>query len=193
MVLLDTTEQLMLAEGYAAITSRRVAKEAGVTPPLVHYYFPGLDDLFLAVFRRRADEQLDRQAEALRSDQPLRALWRFSSDRSAAAFTTEFMALANHRKTIRAEIARYVERFRVEQVDALTARARAGLLDTGDLSVPGIVLLLTNAARSLASELALGLDAAHADAQALVDEFLDRVEPQPVPARKRAPARKVSR
>ena len=34
--LLDATEQVMLAEGYAAVTSRRVAKETGVTPALVH-------------------------------------------------------------------------------------------------------------------------------------------------------------
>jgi AcrR family transcriptional regulator len=64
-LLLDTTERLILDEGYAAVTSRRVANEAGVTPPLVHYYFPTLDDLFLAVFRRRAEEQLERQARQL--------------------------------------------------------------------------------------------------------------------------------
>src|SRR5690349_18396757 len=82
--LLDTTERLMLDEGYAAVTSRRVAKEAGVTPPLVHYYFPSLDDLFLAVFRRRADESFERQLRLLESDQPLRAVWTFTHDRAAA-------------------------------------------------------------------------------------------------------------
>ncbi len=38
-VLLDTAEQLMIEEGYAAVTSRRVASEAGLKPQLVHYYF----------------------------------------------------------------------------------------------------------------------------------------------------------
>ena len=51
--LLDVTEQVMLADGYAAVTSRRVAADAGVTPALVHYYFKTIDDLFLAVIRRR--------------------------------------------------------------------------------------------------------------------------------------------
>ena len=53
--LLDAAEQLMLEEGYAAVTSRRVAAQAGLKPQLVHYYFRTMDDLFLAVFRRRAE------------------------------------------------------------------------------------------------------------------------------------------
>ena len=64
-VLLDITEQLMIEEGYAAVSSRRVAGIAGVTGGLVHYYFPTLDDLFVAVFRRRAEQQLERQARLL--------------------------------------------------------------------------------------------------------------------------------
>jgi TetR/AcrR family transcriptional regulator len=51
--LLDVTEQVMLADGYAAVTSRRVAADAGITAALVHYYFSTIDDLFLAVIRRR--------------------------------------------------------------------------------------------------------------------------------------------
>ena len=54
--LLDAAEQLMLEEGYAAVTSRRVGRKAGISPQLVHYYFQTMDDLFLEVFRRRAEE-----------------------------------------------------------------------------------------------------------------------------------------
>ena len=45
-------------EGYAAVTSRRVADAAGLKPQLVHYYFRTMEDLFLEVFRRRAEEGL---------------------------------------------------------------------------------------------------------------------------------------
>lgn len=69
-ILLDAAEQLMLEEGYAAVTSRRVASKAGLKPQLVHYYFRTMDDLFLDVFRRRGEEGLQRQAEALASAQP---------------------------------------------------------------------------------------------------------------------------
>ncbi len=55
----------MLEEGYAAVTSRRVAAQAGLKPQLVHYYFRTMDDLFLAAYRRRADQGLERLAQAL--------------------------------------------------------------------------------------------------------------------------------
>ena len=58
--LLDAAEQLLLEEGYAAVTSRRVAAKAGLKPQLVHYYFRTMDDLFVEVFRRRAEANLAR-------------------------------------------------------------------------------------------------------------------------------------
>src|SRR5258708_37148964 len=70
-VLLDAAEQLLLEDGYAAVTSRRVADRAGLKPQLVHYYFRTMEDLFLEVFRRRAEEGLRVLATALASPQPL--------------------------------------------------------------------------------------------------------------------------
>ena len=43
--LLDAAQRLMLTEGYAAVTSRRVAAEAGVNPGLVYYYFGPMDNI----------------------------------------------------------------------------------------------------------------------------------------------------
>ena len=57
-LLLDAAEQLMLEEGYAAVTSRRLANKAGLKPQLVHYYFRTMEELFVEVFRRRAEEGL---------------------------------------------------------------------------------------------------------------------------------------
>ena len=39
-VLVEAAEPVMLQEGYAAVTSRRVAREAGLKPQLVHYSAP---------------------------------------------------------------------------------------------------------------------------------------------------------
>src|SRR5215217_7146122 len=119
-VLLDAAEELLLQEGYAAVTSRRVANAAGLKPQLVHYYFRTMEDLFLAVFRRRADQATVRHEEALASPQPLRAMWAFSSEPAGNTFTVEFAALANHRKAIRAELARWGEAFRARQLEALS-------------------------------------------------------------------------
>ena len=68
--LLEAAERIMLEEGYASVTSRRVAARAGLKPQLVHYYFRTMDDLFLALFGRRAEQGLERMSRALASRWP---------------------------------------------------------------------------------------------------------------------------
>jgi AcrR family transcriptional regulator len=181
--LLDAAEQLMLAEGYAAVTSRRVAAQAGLKPQLVHYYFRTMDDLFLAVFRRRAEQGLERQAEALASDQPLWALWDLSRDPRGTALTMEFTALANHRKAIRAEIAASAERYRAEQFDGI--RSVLGRYGVDDERFPPLVctVLLTSVSRMLIIEQeSLGMSSGHAETVAYVEDLLRRLEGARPPA-----------
>src|SRR3954447_7710229 len=90
--LLDAAEQLMLEEGYAAVTSRRVGAKAGLSPQLVHYYFRTMDDLFLEVFRRRADEGLARFERAIESRPTLRTVWGSLNEGSGSSFNLEFVA-----------------------------------------------------------------------------------------------------
>ena len=137
MALVDAAEQLMIDEGYAAVTSRRVADKAGLKPQLVHYYFRTMDDLFLEVFRRYADQGMEAHRQALESPQPLWALWRFGINPAASRLTMEMAALANHRKELRAEISRYAELFREQQRAVfVTALERHGVLPD---DVPPIV------------------------------------------------------
>ena len=57
----------MLERGYSAVTYRSVAATAGVTAGLVQYYFPTLDELFLALLRRRSERNHELLLEALES------------------------------------------------------------------------------------------------------------------------------
>src|SRR5207248_7618622 len=135
------------------------AAKAGLKPQLVHYYFRTMDDLFLEVFRRGADANLARFERAIADDCSLQTLWRLNADPRGAVFNIEFVALANHRKAIRAEIAAYAERFRAAQLGAVTAAlAAAGV---GEDQVPPIVglLLMTGLSQVLALEEALGVTA----------------------------------
>ena len=182
-LLLDAAEQLMLEEGYAAVTSRRLANKAGLKPQLVHYYFRTMEDLFLEVFRRRAEEGLQVQAQLLQSAQPLWALWRFGTDPAFTRISMEFMALANHRKEMRAEIAYYAERFREEQRQAVTAALQRYEVETQD--VPPVVwtVLMTSLSRFLVLEQAIGMSGGHAETVEVVEDHLRRLEgePQPIP------------
>ena len=172
--LVDAAEELLLEEGYAAVTSRRVAAKAGLKPQLVHYYFRTMDDLFLEVFRRRADENVARFEREIAADCSLRTLWRLNADPRGATFNIEFVALANHRKAIRSEIARYAERYRAAQLEALTAALRAD----GVADPPPIVLLLlmTGLTQVLALEEALGMTTGHDASIRYVEAAIAQVE-----------------
>jgi AcrR family transcriptional regulator len=177
--LLDATERLMLEEGYAAVSSRRIAQRAGLKPQLVHYYFRTMDDLVLAAFRRRAEEGLERQVQAISSDQPLRALWALSDDPTGTALMMEFAALANHRKSVRSEIARYGELFRRRQTEVLTRVMAEQGIDAELFPPVMVMVLITGVSQILVQEEALGMTAGHEETRAVMEHFLDRFEGPP--------------
>jgi TetR/AcrR family transcriptional regulator len=170
--LLDAAQHLLLEEGYAAVTSRRVAARAGLKPQLVHYYFRTMDDLFLALVRRGAEQNLERQARALASPQPLRALWELANDPAGTTLTVELFALSNHRKAIRAELASYAEQFRRLQRDALATVLEGYGLDPRTYPPDAVLVLLTSLSQVLVMEEALGVTTGHAEMRALVERVL---------------------
>jgi AcrR family transcriptional regulator len=190
--LLDCVEQMMFAEGYASVTYRALAAKAGVTPSLVQYYFPTLDDIFLAAIRRYSDRNLAHLSEILeqRADDPLRAVWDYSWDEASGAMMTEFMALGNHRKSIRAEIAAVTESVRKMQLDALVAKFGKDSRFLGDLSLPALQLLLSGLPKFLNLEKGIGVKSAHAEVTDAFERYLDTLEPPSAERPKRKPAKR---
>jgi len=174
--LLDAAEQLLIEEGYAAVTSRRVGAKAGLKPQLVHYYFRTMDDLFLEVFRRRAEANVLRVARAVQGGASLRSLWQLNADPRGAVFSIEFAALANHRSAVKEEVARYAERFRAAQVDALSHALGAAGATLAHLPPIGGMLVMTGLTQVLALEQALGVTAGHDVTLAYVEQWLDRLD-----------------
>ena len=72
--LLDAAERLLVSVGYASITTRSVAKEAGVNHGLVHYYFGSMENLLLRVLERFTDTLVERQREVLDKDEDVLGL-----------------------------------------------------------------------------------------------------------------------
>lgn len=173
--LIRATAQVMLEEGYAAATSRRVAAQAGVKPALVHYYFPSMDDLFVAVLQAGAEANLSTQQEAFADESPLHALWELNSAQGAALWM-EFMALANHRKAIRSEIAGYADRFRELEEAAMAAALQAHGVDTDTFPPVVMSMIVASLARILVLEQGLGISRGHAQAQDFVRRYLDRFD-----------------
>jgi AcrR family transcriptional regulator len=180
--LLEATAQIMHDEGYAAATSRRVAAAAGVRQPLVHYYFPTMDDLFLAVLREGADVALDQMRAALTDDNPLRALWALNSDPRWTVLNTEFMALANHRKAIGVELKAYAERVRDMETAAVTLVLRAHGVDLNTHPPIVISMLIAQIARCLCNEDAVGVTLGHDEMRRFVERQIDELtKPSVIP------------
>ena len=190
--LLDCVETMMLEEGYASVTYRALAAKAGVTPSLVQYYFPTLDDVFIAAIRRYSERNLAHLNKVLekRVEDPLRALWEYSWDEATGTLMTEFMALGNHRKSIRTEIAAVTESVRKLQLDALTAKFGEDARPWGDLSLPALQLLLSSLPKFLNLEKGVGVEMAHAELIEAFEGYLDSIEPA---AKRKPAARKRSR
>lgn len=178
-VILDSAGELMREQGYAAVTYRSVATRAGVTPGLVQYYFPNLDELFMAMLREATDRILQSLAEAAKADQPLRAAWEYANNPAGTALLLEFMALANHRKDIGAVIGEGGERVRQAQLARLREVWAHYDLPDGGLSPEALLFLMSAIPRMAHLEESFGTRTGHAEAIALVERFLDRVEPRP--------------
>jgi AcrR family transcriptional regulator len=179
VVILDTTERLMLEEGYAAVTTRRVAAEAGLKPPLVHYYFLTTDDLLVAVYQRAAERNIERVTKALASAKPLSELWALSTDQTRTTLAVEFMALANHRKRVRTEIAANIGRSRAMQAEVVTRLLREQGMSLREFPPLAVSLAIAGISRALVMETALGVSSGHDETRAWVESWLRKLESNP--------------
>lgn len=171
-ILMDTAETLMCEEGYAAVTSRKLAARAGLKPQLVHYYFRTMDDLFLAVFNRIAEQYLERQRVILETSQSISLVWELSKDHTQSMLNAEFMALSNHRKAIKTAIAEFGEAYRRNQTLIITNVLKDKGIDFEAWPPVAIAALIECTSRFLVLEDMLGMSSGHAEVVMIVNRFI---------------------
>lgn len=174
--ILDATEELMLTQGYAGVSSRSVAAAVGIQPPLVHYHFPTIDDLFLAVLDRRAAPNLERMSDALASPEPLRAWWEQASDPRGTAMFVELLAAANHRPALKAKLGEIAREVRHMQMAALETLLVEYGIDAKDFPPPLVAAAIQGLAFSAVQDQAAEYDTAPDEAIAAMDRLVDRLE-----------------
>lgn len=170
-LLIDAAEQLILEEGYAAVTARRLATKAGLKSQLLHYYFETMDDLFIAVIRQRAARNLESLVKMATADRPIEAMWKAGRDSETASFWLELLALANHRKAVRDEVRRYADQMRLVQSAALERTLERGKPAAGGSPVAW-TLLISAVSQMLVNEAMLGITRGHDEARALLGDLL---------------------
>lgn len=110
--LLDAAERLLVDVGYAAITTRRLAEEAGVNHGLVHYYFGSNENLLVRALERFTDRLIARQRELYAAELPFVDKWRtamrylVSEDVTYEKVWLELQALGWNNPGVRARLAK---------------------------------------------------------------------------------------
>jgi AcrR family transcriptional regulator len=159
----------------ATALTRHHIETSSVQRALLYYYFPTMDDLYLAVLRRGTEATLDSQRSALASNRPLHALWDLTIDPRGVGLLMDFMALGNHRKEIRAELAAEAEKFREAQVAALTFILREHA-DRTTLPPEVVSVLVAAIGRLIILESAMGITTGHEKTLELVREYFQKYE-----------------
>jgi hypothetical protein len=88
----------------------------------------------------------------------------------------EFMALANHRKTIRKELAEFADEFRRIELRALSSHLEAYGLASDDVPPEAVLVGIAALSRTVVMEEALGMNVGLAETRALVERVLERYE-----------------
>jgi AcrR family transcriptional regulator len=122
--LLDAAERVLVDAGYAAITTRRLAEEAGVNHGLVHYYFGSVENLLVRTLERFTERLIMRQREMYAADMPFLEKWRtamrylMSEDFAYEKVWLELQALAWNHPDLRESLARVNAEWRAVLTEA---------------------------------------------------------------------------
>jgi AcrR family transcriptional regulator len=110
--LLDAADRLLVEVGYAGITTRKLAEEAGVNHGLVHYYFGSNENLLVRALERFTERLIARQRELYAADMPFVEKWRtamrylMDEDLTYEKVWLELQALGWNKPDLRERLAR---------------------------------------------------------------------------------------
>ena len=135
--LLDAAERLLVSEGRDGLTTRRVARAAGVNQGLVYHHFGSLEELMLAVLERFTQRLIERQRAMYARAVPFREKWLeamgYMEADLAAGYPKvwlELQALGWNRPELRSRVAGVNEAWRNVLRDAFAeAREEYGLTE----------------------------------------------------------------
>jgi AcrR family transcriptional regulator len=173
--LLDAAERLLVDVGYARITTRRLAEEAGVNHGLVHYYFGSNENLLVRALERFTARLIGRQRELYAADLPFIEKWRtamhylVSEDITYEKVWLELQALAWNHPELRERLAKVNAEWRAVLTDAFEQPHRElGI----DMPLDALVSLVMTFNIGIAVERLGGIETGHAELLDWIDRWL---------------------
>jgi AcrR family transcriptional regulator len=174
--LLDAAERLLVEVGYAGVTTRRLAEEAGVNHGLVHYYFGSIENVLVRTLERFTERLTRRQREMYAADVPFIEKWRTAmrylveEDVRYEKVWLELQALAWNRPEMRARLAPVDAKWRAVLTDAFAGpREELGI----DMPLDALVSLVVTFNFGIMVERLSGITTGHEELLDWIDEFLE--------------------
>lgn len=174
--ILDATETIIREEGYAAVSSRKVAEKAGLRSQLVHYHFENMDELFLALFRRSEEKFFTRLSEIIESPDPLLELWKLSLETEQSPLILDFTSIAMKNRSFRDELVRSANMVRTLEWSIVSK----ALGDKDELILkltPHMLsFIIQSVSRALIMERGVGISKGHDEVLEFLEKVLENVK-----------------
>ena len=173
--LLDAAERLLVEVGYAKITTRRLAEEAGVNHGLVHYYFGSNENLLVRALERFTGRLIARQRELYAADIPFVEKWRIAmqylvaEDRTYEKVWLELQALGWNHPDLRDRLARVNAEWREVLTEAFDEPHRQLKID---IPLEALVSLVITFNIGIIVERLGGIDTGHEALLEWIDKWL---------------------
>jgi AcrR family transcriptional regulator len=174
---LDAAERLLVDIGYADITARKLADEAGANLGLVHYYFGSMEELFLQVLERFTAQLITRQRAMYSAPGPYIEKWReamryLDEDRPYQKIWWELQAMAWNRPEFQPRVARVHKAWCDAMRDAVAEALKRYKLDDDGFSTEAWVTLIVTVNEGIILERLSGIDRGHRELLGAIDKWL---------------------
>lgn len=183
---LDAAERLLVEVGYAGITTRRLAGEAGLNQGLVHYYFGSLDEVLIQALERFTERLIERQRAMYQAKLPFIEKWRtameyLESDLGAGypKIWLELQALGWNRPEIRERVARVNAEWREVLTEAFVEAAAEYGLEPEAYPVDALVSLVMTFNQGIELERLSGIIDGHDELFTWIEAWLRSLEQGP--------------
>jgi AcrR family transcriptional regulator len=175
---MDAAERLLIDIGYAGITTRRLAEEAGANLGLVHYYFGSMEELFLQVLKRFTERLIERQQTMYSSPMPYPEKWReavryLEEDRPYQKIWWELQAMAWNRPEYQERIAAVLDAWRAAMRESVAEAVPRYRLDGGaGFTADDWITLIVAFNEGIILERLSGVERGHTELLAAIDRWL---------------------
>ena len=180
---LDAAERLLIDVGYATISTRRLAEEAGANHGLVHYYFGSMEHVFLRVLERFTERLIARQREMYAAPIPFIQKWRAAMrfldsdlENGYQKVWFELQAMAWNRPDVKARLALVHAQWRQVLREAFASAMEGYGLDAEHFPLEAMTALVITFNEGIILERLGGITAGQSELLAMIDRWLVTLE-----------------